>query len=306
MSALHRVILDTDIGTDVDDLMALALIFGSPTIEILGVTTVYGDTALRGRMTKRIAEIAGVTLPVHAGETDTLSGREIWWAGHEARLYDDLERHAIDGVDAVDHLIEAVCAAPGTVDVIAIGPLTNIAAAIERDSRFAGAVRHLWIMGGSFGVEEESEHNFRSDATAAAIVFAAGIPSTVAGLEITRLIAMGSDAVARISAAGELGEVIDAEIRQWWEFWATEWNVPHDPVTVLTMTRPELFRLSPSGRIEILRGDEIEGVSRFHVGEGETRIVTGLDAEAVAEAIVVGIVDAARAPLPVSGLDPSV
>lgn len=293
MSALHHVILDTDIGTDVDDLMALALIFGAPKIELLGVTTVYGDTALRGRMTKRIAEIAGVTIPVHAGESETLSGREIWWAGHEARLYEDLDRHLLDGDDAVDHLIETVCAEPGTVDVIAIGPLTNIAAAIEREPRFASAIRHLWVMGGSFAVEEDSEHNFRSDATAAEIVFAAGIPTTVAGLEITRLITMGSDALVRMSASGELGRVIDAEIRQWWEFWGTEWNVPHDPVTVLTLTQPELFAFSPRGRIEILRGGEIEGVSRFHPGEGETRIVTGLDGEAVAEAIVVGIVGAA-------------
>lgn len=293
MSALHHVILDTDIGTDVDDLMALALIFGSPTIELLGVTTVYGDTALRGRMTKRIAEIAGASVPVHAGEAETLSGREIWWAGHEARLYDDLDRHALDGSDAVEHLIDTVCAAPGTVDVIAIGPLTDIAMAIGREPRFAGAVRHLWVMGGSFSADEEPEHNFRSDATAAEIVFTAGIPTTVAGLEITRLITMGRDALARMSAAGELGRVIDAEIRQWWEFWGTEWNVPHDPVTVLTLTRPELFEFSPTGRVEILRGEESEGVSRFHPGEGETRIVTGLDPEAVAEAIVVGIADAA-------------
>lgn len=292
MSAPHHVILDTDIGTDVDDLMALALLFGSPTVELLGVTTVYGDTALRARMTKRIAEIAGVELPVHAGEAETLSGREIWWAGHEARLYDDLDRHPIDGVDGVDHLIRTVCAAPGTVDVIAIGPLTNIAAAITREPRFAGAVRHLWIMGGSFG-DDEPEHNFRSDIAAAQIVFASDIPMTVAGLDVTRLITMGSDALARMSAAGELGTVIDAEIRQWWEFWSAEWNVPHDPVTVLTLTRPELFTYSEPGRIEIIAAGEHEGVSRFHAGAGATRIVTALDAEAVAEAIVVGIVDAA-------------
>lgn len=295
MSALHHVILDTDIGTDVDDLMALALILGTPTIELLGITTVYGDTALRGRMTKRIAEIAGVPVPVHAGESATLSGREIWWAGHEARLYDDLDRHTLDGSDAVGFLVDSVCAAPGTVDVVAIGPLTNIAAAIERDARFAGAIRHLWVMGGSFADEDDPEHNFRSDATAAEIVFAAGIPTTVAGLEITRLITMGGEALARMGSAGELGEVIDAEIRQWWEFWSTQWNVPHDPVTVLTLTKPDLFEYSPTGRIEILRGGELDGVSRFHVGPGETRIVTGLDAEAVAESIVVGIVDAAPA-----------
>ncbi|KQZ23236.1 MULTISPECIES: nucleoside hydrolase [unclassified Microbacterium] len=288
MSAAHRVILDTDIGTDVDDLMALALILGSPSIDLIGVTTVYGDTTLRGRMTKRIAEIAGVDLPVHAGETATLSGREVWWAGHEAKLYNDLDRHRLDGTDAVGQLIDAVCAVPKTVDVMAIGPLTNIAAAIERDSRFVSSVRHLWVMGGSFS-DDEPEHNFRSDAAAASIVFDSGIPMTIAGLEVTRLIEIGRDALARMSASGPLGRTIEAEITQWWEFWGTEWNVPHDPVTVLTMTHPELFEFSPEGRVEILRGDGDEGISRFHAGEGHTRIVTALDAAAVADAVVSGI-----------------
>ncbi|PVE90937.1 nucleoside hydrolase [Microbacterium sp. TPD7012] len=296
MSAPHRVILDTDIGTDVDDLMALALILGSPSIELIGVTTVYGDTALRGRMTKRIAEIAGVTIPVHAGESATLSGREVWWAGHEARLYDGLEAHELDGADAVGYLIDAVCASPGTVDVLAIGPLTNIAAAIERDPRFAPAVRHLWIMGGSFS-DDKAEHNFQSDTDAASVVFASGIPTTVAGLDVTRLIEMGREALGRMSSSGPLGRVIEAEIVQWWEFWGTEWNVPHDPVTVLTLTQPGLFTFSPEGHVEIVSDGDDEGISRFHVGEGHTRVVTGLDAHAVAEAIVEGISRASfRAP----------
>lgn len=287
MSETHRVILDTDIGTDVDDLMALALILGTPGIDLLAVTTVYGDTTLRARMTKRIAEIAGASIPVHAGLADTLSGREVWWAGHEGRLYEGLDRHEPDGSDAVSVLVDTVCAAPGTVDVIAIGPLTNIAAAIRRDDRFAGAVRHLWIMGGSFS-DAEPEHNLRSDAEAAEVVFAAGIPITVSGLDVTRRIEMGRDALARISASGPLGRAIEAEIVQWWEFWKTEWNVPHDPVTVLTMTAPALFT-STTGTVEILRGGDNEGISRFHEGDGHVRVVTGLDAPAVAEAIVRGI-----------------
>lgn len=298
MPASHRVILDTDIGTDVDDLMALALILGTPAIELLGVTTVYGDVELRARMTKRVAAIAGADLPVHAGERETLSGREVWWAGHEALLYEDLDRERIDGADAVSFLVDAVCAEPGAIDVIAIGPLTNIAAAITRDERFAGSVRHLWIMGGSF-TDDEPEHNLRSDAAAAAVVFGAGIPTTVAGLEVTRLVNMGRDALQRIGASGAIGKAIEAEITQWWSFWGTEWNVPHDPVTVLTMVRPEFFTYS-EGTVTILTGAE-EGISRFDAGAGSTRIVTGLDADAVAEAIVAGIEAAAK---PVRSGDP--
>lgn len=294
MAALHRVLLDTDIGTDVDDLMALALLLGSPAVDLAGVTTVYGDTALRARMTTRVAALADTELAVHAGEGDTLSGREIWWAGHEGKLYPDLDGETFDGADGVGFLIDTVCAAPGEIDVIAIGPLTNIAAAIEREPRFAGAVRHLWIMGGSFG-DDEPEHNFRSDAVAARVVFAAGIPTTVTGLEVTRLINLGREALDRIGVAGELGRTIEAEITQWWEFWGTQWNVPHDPVTVLTLTRPELFRFSAQGRVEVSEAPETEGISRFVPGDGRTRLVIGLDADAASEAIVAGIVRAASA-----------
>lgn len=293
MPALHRVILDTDIGTDVDDLMALALLLGSPTVDLLGVTTVYGDTRLRAQLTTRILRTAGRDIPVHAGEIETRSGREVWWAGHEGALHTGLDAEGYASDAAVGYLVETVLASPGEIDVIAIGPLTNIAQAIAADDRFAAAVGHLWIMGGSFGDDEE-EHNFRSDAEAAAIVFAAGIPTTVSGLEITRKINIGAAELQRIAASGELGSVVQAEIEQWWKFWDEEWSVPHDPVTVLTMTHPDDFAFSALGTITIDEKD-VPGASVFTPGAGRTRITVGLDADATAAAIVDGIVAASRA-----------
>ncbi|MEU1973753.1 nucleoside hydrolase [Microbacterium sp. NPDC019599] len=291
MSSLHRVILDTDIGSDVDDLLALALILGTPSIDLIGVTTVYGDTLLRARIAKRAARLAGRDIPVIAGESQPLSGRDVWWAGHEGALYDELESETIDGQDAVAYLVETVLADPGSIDLIAIGPLTNIAAAIRRDSRFASAVRHLWIMGGAF-TTDEPEHNFRSDTTAAEVVFGSGIPTTVSGLEVTRQVTIDRDSLARIAGSGNLGALIDAEVRQWWEFWSTEWNVPHDPVTVLTMTDPDLFRFSGPGAVSIHGEAEDAGVSRFAPGSGSVRIAEQLDADGVADKIVLGIVAA--------------
>jgi inosine-uridine nucleoside N-ribohydrolase len=294
MSALHRVILDTDIGTDVDDLMALALILGTAEVELVGITTVYGDTALRARLTARILRSVDRGISVHAGEAATLSGREIWWAGHEGALHDDLDSEPYASDDAVRFLVDTVLASPGEIDVIAIGPLTNIARAIAADDAFAAAVRHLWVMGGAFDTDE-AEHNFRSDTTAAAAVFAAGIPTTVTALEITRRINIGSGELDRMAGSGALGGIVRSEIQQWWKFWGTEWNVPHDPVTVLTLTQPELFTLSEPGVVTIaLEG--ADGVSTFtEKADACTRIVTGLDTDATSLAIVDGIV-AASAP----------
>ncbi|WP_052226856.1 nucleoside hydrolase [Microbacterium mangrovi] len=289
MSPLHRVLLDTDIGTDVDDLMALALILGSPEIELVGVTTVYGDTRLRAQLTARVLATAGRSVPIHAGESATLSGREVWWAGHEGVLHADLDDEHYESDDAVQFLVDTVLSAPGEIDLIAIGPLTNVARAIAAHPSFAGSLRHLWVMGGAF-TSEEPEHNFRSDAAAARIVFAAGIPTTVTGLEVTRQIHIGSAELTRIAESGRLGRIVQSEIEQWWRFWNEEWNVPHDPVTVLTLTRPRMFRFSEYGVVAIDGGDE-DGVSRFLPGQdGRTRITVGLDAPATALAIVDGIV----------------
>ena len=288
MSAHHRVVLDTDIGTDVDDLMALALLLGSPAIDLIGITTVYGDTRLRAQMTARVLSAANRSVPVHAGARTTLSGREVWWAGHEGALHDDLDHERYDSDQAVRFLVNTILASPGEIDLIAIGPLTNIAHAIAEDPRFAESVRHLWIMGGAFG-SDETEHNFRSDAVAARAVFTAGIPTTVTGLEVTRQIHIGAPELQRIAHSGTLGQLVQSEIEQWWKFWDTEWNVPHDPVTVLTLTQPELFRFSDVGTVTIADGAE-EGVSRFETGrDGRTRITIGLDAVAASSAIVDGI-----------------
>ncbi|WP_423921378.1 nucleoside hydrolase [Frigoribacterium sp. 2-23] len=286
----HHVILDTDIGSDVDDALALALLVGTPTAELLGVTTNYGDTLLRARLAARIAGTAGWAGPVHAGLSETLSGKEVWWAGHEGKLFDDLDTETVASEDAVRYLVDQVVAAPGTIDVVAIGPLTNIAAAIGLDDRFAASVKHLYVMGGAFG-EDEPEHNIRSDVDAARIVFGAGIPTTVSALEVTRLVRIEEEALARIATAGDLGHILLAEIEQWWRYWDATWNVPHDPVTVLTMTDPDLFDYSPQGRISVAD----DGATTFDEGDGATRIVIGLDGVGVADRIVAGIIAAGTA-----------
>ncbi|MCZ9882274.1 nucleoside hydrolase [Arthrobacter sp. B2a2-09] len=292
MGALHRIILDTDIGSDVDDALALSLILGSPEAELLGVTTVYGDTLLRARLAKRLGKLAGRNVPVYCGIGTPLSGREVWWPGHEGSLHEELETESIQDEDAVNYLLRQVSEHPGEIDIVAIGPLTNIAAALQEDPAFERNVRHLWIMGGAFGMGE-AEHNFRSDDLSASIVFRSNLNITVTGLEITRKVEMRRDQLVLIAAAGPLGKALDADIRQWWAFWNEEWNVPHDPITVLTLLRPELFSFSSPGRVSIAGRDDSAGLSTFTPDPaGRARIVSDINHESVAEQITTRIVNA--------------
>lgn len=290
MTHSRQVVLDTDIGTDVDDLMALALLLGTPEVRLLGITTVYGDTRLRARIAKQVLRMTGADVPVHAGETQPLSGRQVWWAGHEGVQYPRLDEESYESDAAIDFLLKTIIDSPGEIDVIAIGPLTNIAQAIAADSRFAPSIGHLWVMGGAFA-SDEAEHNFLSDDVAARQVLSAGIPTTVSGLEVTRQVSIGATELERIGSSGVLGELLRDEVSQWWRFWGTEWNIPHDPVTVLTMTRPELFTFSDPTAVDIGVRENV-GVSTIAARAGSVRVTTDLDPTAVSAHIVSGIVAA--------------
>lgn len=281
------LVLDTDIGTDVDDILALAVILGSPGLSLAGVTTVYGDVLLRARIVARVATVAGRPLgPVVPGQATTRSGRPVWWPGHEGRLLSGLEDEPVDAeLDAA-----AVLADAGTI--VAVGPLTNVADAVERPGG-----GELYVMGGEFRVGVV-EHNIRCDVTAADAVFRSGRRATVIGLDQTQRLRLRSAELETVAAAGPLGRLLAAEMRQFWDFRGEASNVPHDPAAVLMLTNPELFEFT-TGEIAV----GADGVTGFEPGAGGPhRIVTDLDESAVAARIVDRIL-AACAQSPAASLE---
>lgn len=278
----RRVALDTDIGSDVDDALALGMLLGSPEVELVGVTTVHGDTALRARLARRLLGLAGADVPCCAGAQETLAGRPVWWAGHEGALFTDLEVEQVAARPGADFLVDAA-RRTGDLDIIAIGPLTNVATAIKAGARF----RHLTVMGGSF-TADEPEHNFKSDPEAARIVFTSGIPATVCGLEITQQVRITPDGLARIAAAGRLGAALAAEVDQYWRFRGQQYNTPHDPVAALTLLRPDLFE---TAAVEVAVSiEEPAGLSVATAAPSSpVRVVTGIDAAAAGEEILARI-----------------
>lgn len=290
------MVLDTDIASDVDDALALALLLGSPEVDLLGVTTVYGDTLLRARAASRLLSLAGArdgAVPVLPGAREPLSGAPVWWAGHEGTLMGDLSTATTapvsSGTDAADWIAAQVAAAPGEVDVVCIAPLTNIALAIQRSPGFARDVRHLWLMGGRWdgALDEagrpEAEHNLRSDAVAAAVVLGCGAPTTVTGLEVTTQVHLGPAEVAAIAAAGPAGAVLAAQVEQWVQLQGHAWDVPHDPVAALALLRPDLVVTGEPGTVTVEReGPSAGAVLHTPSPTGTVRLAAGVDAAAAA------------------------
>src|SRR5690554_553572 len=107
---MNRIILDTDIGSDTDDAVALAVAMNSPEIKLEGVTTVYGDVQLRARLVKKLLQLGGrEDIAIYPGLSETLlRNRDVWWAGHEGEgIVDGSELIESKG-HAVDFIIKTI------------------------------------------------------------------------------------------------------------------------------------------------------------------------------------------------------
>ena len=291
MSDTRPIILDTDIGTDVDDIFALVLLARSPALDLVGVTTVYGDTGLRTRICRYVLDTLGQpSIASVSGERTTLADRELWWAGHEGLGIPGLDDVQIAGdASAPDYLIKEAQRHGGRLEIAAIGPLTNIAVAIQRDPEFGSRIRHLWIMGGAFAIDR-AEHNIKCDPDAAQIVFDSGIPITLAPLDVTKRILWSKPERAAIGESnGALGPVLVDQLDRWWAFIGAEENNPHDPIAVLMATHPELYRVE-QGTVAVRLDAADAGRTTFTPSaDGHVAVATDLDVEAVNAALLVGI-----------------
>jgi purine nucleosidase len=201
---VKRVILDTDVGTDVDDALAITLAVASPELKIEGITTVHADAPLRARIAQRLLELAGCTgIPVVAGASFPIAmplPEKFHWnprlRGHEGHgllppqdLTPTSDLHATAD-EAARFIIERAAANAGELSLIAIGPLTNLGRALQLEPGLRDMIRDVTLMGGMVDAQRVPwppvlETNLNADPGAAEIVFASGIPLTIVGFEVT-------------------------------------------------------------------------------------------------------------------------
>jgi purine nucleosidase len=190
----HRIILDTDIGTDVDDALALAFALRHPEVDLAAVTTVSGDTRLRGQIAARLLALAGRSdVEVAAGVREPLlrQGR-MFWAGHEGQgLLKEGEDLPLSPRHGVDLLVESLRA--DEMEVVTVGPQSNLAAALVKEPSVAGRISHLTVMGGFFhaceldgrAVPPTVDYNLNADPEAAVRALSASIPTTFVPADVT-------------------------------------------------------------------------------------------------------------------------
>ena len=260
--------LDTDIGDDIDDILALALICASPELELAGISTVLGDTAARARLARTfLAAVPGLpSVPVGAGCGFPLPGPVPPgpWPNGPARRRAGLSQLAcalparrLPGAPrrhGVDLLADRLRARPGATIPVAIGPLTNIATLLLREPGLATAIPRLVVMGGEFR-SDRWEWNVRCDPLAAACVARSGIlmdfipwqvgmDCTVTAPQLRRLLRRGSPAGRLLARAVRLWRAVKGPSH------ARERPHLFDPMAVAVLLHPGWFRWR-RGRVSV-------------------------------------------------------
>lgn len=257
MSEPRKIIIDTDPGQD--DAAAIMLALGSPELEILGITTVAGNVPLSRTSTNAriilefcartdVKVFAGADKPIarplitaeHVHGKTGLDGPEL----HEPQM-------PLQAEHAVDFIIETLRSEPeGTVTLCTLGPLTNIATALQKAPDIAGRVRELVMMGGGFfeggNITPSAEFNIYVDPEAAAVVFQSGIPIVMMPLDVTHKVLTLKSRVAKLREIGNrpasaLVEMLEFFERFDVEKYGSDGGPLHDPTVIAYLLKPELF-----------------------------------------------------------------
>ena len=239
------ILLDCDIGDDIDDTFALALVLASPELDLRGVTTVWDDSYKRAQIVCRFLTAVGHKAPVAAGlpgkTTKPLPYWQVQYGNHASVYFRDPKPAKII---AHEFLYQHLKGKPGELTIIAVGPLTNIARLLTEHPDCKPMIKQIVLMGGSVrrgygdGSKPQAEYNIVQDIKSAQVIFRSGVPLVVAPLDATALLRLDARRQKRLYDAGSLLTLSVQALVQLWQ----EKNEPvmFDPVAV-TLAYTEKF-----------------------------------------------------------------
>ena len=241
---MRKVIFDTDIGSDIDDAIALAYLLSHPDCELIGVTTVTGDVRKRAEIVHLICREYGVDVPIFEGIGPAMgSGPGQPNVPHWEAIKDRVEGYSPRSEHAVDWIRAMIDRYPGEIDLLTVGPLTNIAALIKQDTSILRRTRQVVSMMGKFLEPNFAEWNCKCDPIANEIVLRESWNHTLIGLDVTMPCSMSPDEF-RIAFADGAKSVILPMAETWL---ASAADVTfHDPLAAAVLFKPELCRYQAS------------------------------------------------------------
>ncbi|AJC45624.1 nucleoside hydrolase [Xanthomonas sacchari] len=251
---VQKVVVSTDVGDDIDDAFALALLLRSPELQVLGIASAWGDTGLRAQLLQRLLQQAGRNdIPLAIGQrTDsTIPFSQARWAAKGT-----LPRKA---PDAAQFILDQARRHPGDVTLLVLGPLTDAARAQQRDPAGFAQLKQVVLMGGSVRVgygksryrppnPPAAEYNIAADIPAAQRVFGAGVPIVMLPLDATQVTLEEPERVALFAHGEPLTDALAQLYYQWRDTdqpWASATPTLFDVVPVAQLLDPGLCPTVP-------------------------------------------------------------
>lgn len=287
--ASRPIILDVDTG--IDDALALSYAIGTPGLEIVAVTTVAGNIDVHRATTNTLSVLSFLgreDIPVHRGATHPLA------RPHRAASHVHGEdgiggaslapsRRSVDGTPGPATIIRLARERPGELTLVAVGPLTNLAIALNVEPRIASLIPRVVVMGGAYhvpgNITPEAEFNIWEDPEAAAQVFAAGFGDlTLIGLDVTMQVGLGRsdwDRLGRQTGRSPSAELAWRVTRMSFEDKGLAQVYLHDPLAVAVALDPTLVSVERSA-VDVVTTGDADGQTRL-AGPGTISVATGVD-----------------------------
>ena len=270
---LNKVIFDTDPG--VDDAFALLYALSHPKIEVIGITTVFGnvpvDIATNNALI--LSEKSGLNTRVYTGASKpqdrTVNNFPNFIHGNDGfgNINHSKSKLTKSNIDAENFIIQSVLNYPGQLNIIAIGPLTNIANSLKKKPSIAKAIKSITLMGGSWmaggNITPVAEANIYNDPEAAETVFNSGLPIKMVGLDVTHKVFLSHNDISKLSLMdNHSGKFLKKISNFYINFYRETRNMDgcffHDATAVIAFTNPELFEFK-KGKVFVSKDDLTRG-----------------------------------------------
>jgi len=238
-----KILLDTDIGSDIDDAWALGLLIASPEVELVGVTITDGDTAARAKLACKLLHVSGRDdVPVAVGRPtpppDQIDHQFTW-------AEDFTAKHPVSQ-PAADFIVETLRAKPGEIMLVAVGPLQNVADALRKEPKLGELAKRIVLMSGSIAGNAWSpaavpEWNVVRSTADAQLVYGAGLPLTTVPLDSTTYVTLKAEERERlVKHRAVLTRALESLYRLWIEEPSQRMTL-HDQMAIAETLRPGLF-----------------------------------------------------------------
>jgi len=280
---MGKIIIDTDIGDDIDDALAIALALNSSELDIIGITTVFRNTALRTKLAIKLLEIFDrKDIPVVKGIEKPIIND---WDKNLIPPQSEILKEDIKldtSIDAIDFIIEKLMNSEEKITLVTIGPLTNIAIALIKEPKIKDKTE-IFMMGGMYS-RAIPEWNINCDPEAARVVFDSGIPITMVGLDVTLRCKLEEEASNKIKSFGNKRTNFLYELITLWQGGSQRLPILHDPLAVASfidesLVKKEKMYVKIETRGEFTRGVTVADDTEHRKRESNVNVCVDVDRE---------------------------